>query len=92
MGDAEFQGGGSVKWKVRNSKGEHGNPGGAGKDHDPIGGGSFAVFKVENGKETLVFTHAVKQGNNIRVFWGPESDPTTVAKPVASEAKKKSTR
>ena len=38
MGDAQFDGGGSVKWKVRPSKGDpaHGNPNGAnGKDKDP---------------------------------------------------------
>jgi hypothetical protein len=77
MGDAEFEGGGSVDWKVTNSDGESG--GGdptqcQGKDRDPKGpNGSFAV--IANG--TLQFTLPARRGNTIRILWGPDADSYT---------------
>ena len=73
MGDAEFEGGGSVDWTVTNSDGESG--GGdkkqcKGKDKDPKTGGSFAV--VVNGD--LVATPSATKGNKIQILWGPEAE------------------
>ena len=68
MGDAEFAGGGSVSWEVKNSDGESG--GGdkykcKGKDKDPKGdNGSFAV--IANGR--LMFTLPATRGNAIQVL------------------------
>jgi hypothetical protein len=95
MGDAEFEGGGSVTWEVTNSDGESG--GGdkykcKGKDKDPKGvDGSFAV--IANGK--LMFTLPATKGNAIQVLWGPDSSVTTSARPTTSAratAAKKKTR
>jgi len=91
MGDAEFEGGGSVTWAVTNSDGETG--GGnknkcAGKDKDPKGAdGSFAV--IANGK--LMFTLPATKGNAIQILWGPDSSATTSAsaRATATAAKKK---
>jgi hypothetical protein len=76
MGDAQFDGGGSVKWKVRPSKGNpgQGNPHGAsGKDDDPVGPGFFKVFDNDN----LVHETTETVGHIIKVEWGPESAPPT---------------
>ena len=95
MGDAEFDGGGSVTWEVTNSDGESG--GGdkykcKGKDKDPKGvDGSFAV--IANGK--LMFTLPATKGNAIRVLWGPDSSVTQSASSATSAratAAKKKTR
>jgi len=95
MGDAEFEGGGSVTWAVTNSDGETG--GGdkykcKGKDKDPKGvDGSFAV--IANGK--LMFTLPATKGNAIQVLWGPDSSVTQSASPATSAratAAKKKTR
>ena len=73
MGDAEFEGGGSVDWQVTNSDGDYG--GGdkrqcKGKDKDPKGDeGSFAV--IANGK--LQFTLPATKGNTIKILWGPDA-------------------
>ena len=80
MGDAQFDGGGSVKWKIRHSKGDHGhgNPnGGNGKDKDPLdgSGGKFRVFRNEQGVETEMIPLNTVEGNYIRIVWGPESPP-----------------
>lgn len=78
MGDSEFVGGGSVRWKVRPSKGNpgHGNPHGAsGRDDDPVGPGFFKVF--DNGKLVHQTDEAI--GHTIKVEWGPES-PATASK------------
>jgi hypothetical protein len=94
MGDAEFEGGGSVTWAVTNSDGESG--GGnknkcTGKDKDPKGvDGSFAV--IANGK--LMFMLPATNGNAIQVLWGPDSSATasatsaTTARTTKSTAKK----
>ena len=75
MGDAEFQGGGSVKWKIRNSKGKNG--GGDknncnGEDQDPPDGpdGKFIVETEEGFK----FEHPATKGHWVRVSWIPETN------------------
>jgi hypothetical protein len=98
MGDAEFAGGGSVSWEVKNSDGESGGGDKSkckGKDKDPKGvDGSFAV--TANGK--LMFTLPATKGNVVKVLWGPDTSvttsasPTTSARATASVAKKKTTK
>jgi hypothetical protein len=70
MGDAEFEGGGSVKWKVRHSKGEDGNPGGNGKDQDPESAeATFLVYA----DDVFKFALPAKDHHKVKVFWGPEA-------------------
>ena len=99
MGDAEFVGGGSVRWEVNNSDGESG--GGdkkkcKGRDKDPKGDdGSFAV--IANG--SLKFTLPATQGNTIKILWGPNAasaaayaQPETSVRATRSASKKKTTK
>jgi hypothetical protein len=84
MGSGEFDGGSSVKWKVKPSKGDPGqpNPGGAaGRDKDPIGGTGYFVV-LDNG--TPVHTIGTA-GHTITVLWGPESATPVVAKRAAKK-------
>ena len=87
MGDAEFEGGGSVNWQVTNSDGEAG--GGnkrqcTGKDKDPKGDdGSFAV--IANG--SLMFTLPATKGNTIQILWGPDAKVPTAATQAAARSR-----
>ena len=84
MGSGEFDGGGSVKWKIKHSKGDHGHGdsgGGNGRDKDPIGTGYFVV--LDNGSPVHTIGTA---GHTITVLWGPES-PAPVAAKLAAKRK-----
>ena len=68
MGDAEFEGGGSVKWDVTNSDGESG--GGdkvkcKGKDKDPKGPGGKFVITI-TGQDPITVPC---DGTVVRVTW-----------------------
>ena len=72
MGDAEFEGGGSVKWTVINSDGESG--GGdkvkcKGKDKDPKGPNGKFVIMVTGQAPVIVPC----DGTTVRVIWGDEA-------------------
>ena len=92
MGDAQFDGGGSVSWEVVNSDGESG--GGnknkcKGKDKDPKGeDGSFAV--IANG--SLMFTLPATKGNTIKILWGPSAVSFTAAAGPAMSARVSASR
>src|SRR5262245_49389741 len=89
MGDSEFVGGGSVKWKVRHSKGDNGNGnanGGNGKDKDPQGpNATFLVYADDH----CVFSHPATSGHKVSVFWGPESTAMAQLAAVKSGAAKR---
>lgn len=76
MGDAQFDGGGSVTWKIRHSKGRngHGNPNNAnGEDEDPPAG-SDAKFIVET-EGGFKFDHPATKGHWVKISWRPETPP-----------------
>ena len=100
MGDAQFDGGGSVKWKVKPSKGDpyHGNPNGAnGRDKDPDASDPNAKFTINTIGGTLTpqsdgsWTVNV-DGTTIKISW-PASPGTAsrsaMAKPTATRATKR---
>jgi hypothetical protein len=93
MGDAEFEGGGSVRWEVTNSDGESG--GGdkkkcKGKDKDPKGPSGKFVITVTGQAPIIVPC----DGTTIRIIWGDEAVQaastltTTTAKRTAGKARK----
>jgi hypothetical protein len=68
MGEAEFEGGGSVRWSVTNSDGESGGGdknGVSGKDRDPKGPGG--IFRVTVNDELAVMIPV--KGATIKVNW-----------------------
>jgi hypothetical protein len=91
MGDAQFDGGGSVKWEVTNSDGESG--GGnknkcKGKDKDPKGpNGKFVIMVT--GRPTVIVP---ADGTTVRVTWGDEAEAaaTVQSNPKKATAKKTS--
>jgi hypothetical protein len=77
MGDAEFAGGGSVKWEVTNTDGESG--GGnknkcKGKDKDPKGPNGKFIVTITGHAPIIVPV----DGTVVRVIWGDEAAQTGV--------------
>jgi hypothetical protein len=91
MGDAEFEGGGSVKWQINHSDGDFCNgrrDGGSGRDKNPKTANGLFVVTVTGRKPIIVPT----KGTKVRVVWGDPTD-TQTAQAAASyrkaQAKKK---
>ena len=94
MGDAQFDGGGSVKWKVKPSKGDpyHGNPNGAnGKDKDPDPSSDPNAQFTINITGLSEITVPVR-GTTITIHWPGSSltaSRSAMAKPTATRATKR---
>ena len=90
MGDAEFEGGGSVKWQINHTDGDFCNGhkhGGKGRDRNPRGPNGLFIVTVTGQNPIIVPT----KGTTVRVVWG---DPVeTQAAPAATKraAKRKTT-
>ena len=89
MGDAEFEGGGSVKWQINHSDGDFCNGhkhGGKGRDRNPRGPNGLFIVTVTGQKPIIVPT----KGTTVRVVWG---DPaaTQVAPAATKRAAKRKT-
>ena len=83
MGSGEFDGGGSVHWKIVHSNGEHGKAhqkGGNGKDKHPERGAG-GEFTVKLNGETQ-FTAPV-DSSRIEVSWDLPASRATAAAPAA---------
>jgi len=74
MGDAEFEGGGSVTWTVNHSDGEsckgHRHHGANGKDKSPKTDSGLFVITV-TGQEPIIVP---VKGTTVRVVWGDPKD------------------
>ena len=77
MGDAEFDGGGSVKWQINHSEGDFCDGhkhGGMGRDKNPKGPNGLFIVTVTGQKPIIVPT----KGTKVRVVWGDPSDSQVV--------------
>jgi hypothetical protein len=94
MGDAEFEGGGSVKWQINHTEGDFCNGhkhGGKGRDKNPRGPNGLFVVTVTGQKPIIVPT----KGTTVRVVWGDPTDTQTAQAASslrAAKAKKKTAR
>ena len=88
MGDAEFEGGGSVKWQINHSEGDFCDGhkhGGKGRDKNPKGPNGLFIVTVTGQKPIIVPT----KGTTVRVVWGDPSDSQVVlatAKPKTARS------
>ena len=91
MGDAEFEGGGSVRWQVNHSDGDfcagH-KHGGKGRDKNPRGPNGLFVVTVTGQKPIIV----PAKGTTVRVVWGDLAGEATTTPAKSKAAKRKSTR
>lgn|SRR5262245_38845108 len=94
MGDSEFIGGGSVRWRVTHSNGHsgNGNPrGGAGRDKDPTDPNAQFTINITGLSQITVPV----DGTTIEIHW-PESGVaetrSAVSKPTAMRATTRATK
>ena len=88
MGDAEFEGGGSVKWQINHSDGEFCNGhkhGGKGRDRNPRGPNGLFVVTV-TGQEPIIVP---AKGTTVRVVWGDPADSQVAPAAAKLKAKKR---
>ena len=95
MGYGEFDGGGSVDWKIEQTdgdSGEGGKHGGHGKDKDPKQNGFFLVRVSEEGKAPREMSAPCVKGTKISVNWfalpSQASGPRGIGK-IGTPGKKK---
>ena len=91
MGDAEFEGGGSVKWQINHTEGDFCNGhkhGGKGRDRNPRGPNGLFIVTVTGQKPIIVPT----KGTTVRVVWGDPADTGVAQAATKRAAKRKTTR
>ena len=102
MGDSEFIGGGSVRWRVTHTNGHsgNGNPrGGAGRDKDPTDPNAEFTINITTGGTVTQqpdgsWTVPVR-GTTIAVHWPPSAAAETtsaMAKPTAMRTTTRATK